>query len=230
MLKQLKKQYRFLAVMRHGFAENNKERFFNTNPEHTIYNSEKHQDKKNPKLTKDGEQQIKFSSENLLKLGLNKNNTVCIHSPLFRATQSAMILCEKNVVGKCTADNNLTESRVFHKWEGKAIPSRNDRKKDNPFSESPKKEIQNRVKHSYHLADKEHTNKNLLFVTHGVPAKCLWLYMKKQHENSIIEEKSFTPKQVHSKEDGAKEKDTVYQDKFKEGECKVLKVECKSRL
>lgn len=164
-----------IIILRHGQAENNIKRIYNSDPQHPNY--------KIMHLTNVGKQQITETAKKIESLGINKNNVViCVVSPLPRALESAEILIKNNVVKRenIIIDERLIESNLYDLEGLKVEPSH-----FKPWKGESFLEVKDRVVSLYNEIIKQYPTGNIIFVTHGVPATQLYNFINNVESNKF---------------------------------------------
>lgn len=164
-----------IVVMRHGEAEHNIGRYYNSNPSHPDYQE--------ANLTENGRKSVAETAKELLSQCLNDSNIVVVFvSPLPRTRQTAEILVKEGVVSrdKIVIDQRLTEKGAGD-LEGKPyLPDWNSCDTQGNHSETLQ-EIEERINSFYGDMIKHYPQGNILVITHCCPANSLIKLMT--HEN-----------------------------------------------
>lgn len=158
---------RKLIVIRHGEADNNIEKVYNSRPDNANY--------KPYNLTDAGIQTVKKTAKELLADGFNDSNIIAVFvSPLPRTQQTADILVKKGLVSK---DKIHLDKRLIE-WnagdlEGKPTLSVWKPSFSNEYNTKTEEHVKARVTKFYDYIITQFPQENIIVVTHGFPLRNL---------------------------------------------------------
>lgn len=150
-----------VVIMRHGHAEHNIKKVYNSNPEDPSHEPSN--------LTELGKKQVEKTGRELLRKGITRDVIdVVIVSPFLRAKQTAEILVHLGVIDatKIKYDDGFKELLVLNR-EGKVVADY----EGLPWDGETFGDVRERVVRSFEK--NSCPKKNILIVTHGVPGNLL---------------------------------------------------------
>lgn len=155
-----------VIILRHGQALHNILQIYNADPNSPNYIISN--------LTEEGIKQVNKTAQELLKLGINKSNSIIISSPMPRTIQTSEILIKNGVADKIEIDPRITE-----KFEGllegkKAINFETKDAEAYKYGAETNLDVKNRVFPVYTEILKSNSKNNIILVTHASPAKMLY--------------------------------------------------------
>lgn len=156
-----------LIVIRHGEADNNIEKVYNSSPDNANY--------KPVNLTDAGKQTVKKTANELLADGFNDNNIIAVFvSPLPRTQQTADILVQQGLVSKdkIHLDKRLIELNAGD-LEGKPTLPVWKTSFSSEYNAESEEHVKARVKEFYESLVTQFPQGNIIVVTHGLPSQNL---------------------------------------------------------
>lgn len=161
-------QERHLIILRHGEAEQNITREYNSNPKHPRY--------KVAHLTDKGREQVKKTAETLLMHGFDNRNISAVYvSPLPRALETAQIVADIGVFSK---DKIHVDNRLIETQAGDREGLNKEKLTKDPWLVGPNEakfykgesneDVKKRVLAIYDEIEKKHKEGHVIFITHGM--------------------------------------------------------------
>lgn len=154
-----------LIIIRHGQAENNIERIYNSNPDSPNYQPKN--------LTAKGVQDVEQTEKKLRALGFNHANIVAIYvSPLPRTKQTANILVQLGFIprGKIIEDKRLIEVQAGDSESKALLGEWQDSFATKYHMETPQ-HVRERVQDFYNSIKDKYPTGNVMVITHGQLAR-----------------------------------------------------------